>query len=150
MNTEQLASSPDYLQSLSGESFWQQAISAESTAAQRALLTNAMAAAYHWQAEKDETLQYLAYLAVAQAFAYNHIDSLAKEYACKAHAYFKHSDQAWIRAMSHAVLSHALMLSGQQKDALAYQQEAKSIVTTLAPDTQALFSQTLARLPMAA
>ncbi|WP_119396059.1 hypothetical protein [Salinibius halmophilus] len=131
----------------SNHSFWQLAENDITDQQKRDLLSSALASVYLWTEAGNEENKYLAYMAAARAFAINEVSSLAKEYACKAYAYFKDSDQLWIRAFSNAILSHALLLTGQSEMAETYYQEAVQLSLSLSEQEKIIFSSTLAKIP---
>lgn len=131
----------------SNHSFWHLSENDVSEQQKRELLSAALASVYLWTEAGHNENKYLAYMAAARAFAINDVGPLAKEYACKAYAYFKDSDQPWIRAFSNAILSHALLLTGQTDLADTYYQEAMRLAPTLSEQERMIFSATLSRIP---
>lgn len=131
----------------SNHSFWQLAETDVNDQQKRELLSSALASVYLWtQAGNDEN-KYLSYMAAARAFAINDAGPLAKDYASKAYAYFSKSEQAWAKAFSAAILSHALQLVGKEDLAATYYQESIDLSARLSEQERQIFASTFDRIP---
>jgi len=127
--------------------FWQLSEQENNKEQKKQILTNAFASLYHWDIVGNDENRHLAYLAVARALTINSIAPLATDYATQAYDYFKPGKEKWIRAFTAAILSHALLISGEVNKATEYYSEASSIADQLDPEDRDIFDATFQLIP---
>ena len=126
--------------------FWDLSEQALDEAGKQTVLKMAFASLYHWEQVGTDENKYLAYLSVARALAIN--DSfLAKQYAVLAFEFFKDTDQLWIKAFCHAILSHALSIHQEPEEALQHYQQALDVQGQLDEQDLAIFNASFQHMP---
>lgn len=127
--------------------FWQLSEKELTSGEKKEVLTSAYTSLYHWQQVGTEDNKYLAFMAVARALTINHIADLAVDYAQQAFDFFRQSDEKWITAFTHAILSHALLIHGDSDKAALLYQQAKNIGNELQPEDKEIFDATFKLIP---
>lgn len=127
--------------------FWRLSEKELSTTEKRDILSSAFTSLYHWEQVGNDENKYLAYLALARALTINNISELSIEYATEAYEFFLNTDQQWISAFTHAILSHAFLISGVSDKAVTHYNEARNIGELLEPEDKQIFDATFILIP---
>ncbi len=127
--------------------FWRLSEKELSSDEKRDILGSAFTSLYHWKQVGNDENKYLAYLALARALTINNISELAVDYATEAYEFFLNTDQQWISAFTHAILSHAFLISGISEKAVTHYNEARKIAELLEPEDKQIFDATFNLIP---
>jgi len=127
--------------------FWRLSEKELSADDKKEILTSAFTSLYHWQQAGNDDNKYLAYQAVARALTINNIADLAVEYASQSFEFFKDSKENWIKAFTHAILSHALSIQGNTDNAILHYNLARDIGDELEPEDKEIFDATFGLIP---
>lgn len=127
--------------------FWDMSERETSPEEKQQLLTLAHASLFHWQeAGTEENIQ-LANLAVARAYCVCE-SAHCIHYATQAYHYFNDSGENWVQALTNAVLSHALTMSGDHKQASHHYEQADHLKLSLSEGDRKVFDATFSRIPV--
>ncbi|MCP4077845.1 MAG: hypothetical protein GY744_16865 [Gammaproteobacteria bacterium] len=127
--------------------FWRLSEKELSSDEKRDILSSAFTSLYHWKQVGNDENKYLAYLALARALTINEISELAVDYATQAYNFFLNTDQQWVSAFTHAISSHAFLISGATDKAVSHYNEARKIGESLEPDDKQIFVATFNLIP---
>ena len=127
--------------------FWRLSEKELSADEKKEILGSAFTSLYHWKQVGSDENKYLAYLALARALTINDISELAVDYATEAYEFFLNTDQQWISAFTHAILSHAFLISGISEKAVTHYNEARNIGELLEPEDKQVFDATFNLIP---
>ena len=144
---EDIAKLGRYFAVESNNAFWGLAESDVNDQQKQDLLTNAFTSLYHWSRVGTKENVQLARVGVARALCIN--DSiLALAFAQQAEVYFRGQGDDWAKAFAYAVLSHALLISGDEAAAIQQYQVAKSYRAKLSGQDLDIFDATFTLIPI--
>ena len=131
----------------SNNEFWSLSEGDLSDADKQQLLALAFTSLYHWARVGTEDNVQLANMAIARAFCI-HESSSSLQYAEIAYEHFNGKGADWIQAFTNAILSHALLIVGEDARAKELYNNAIEFQSKLADGDRKVFDATFNLIPV--
>ena len=111
------------------------------------LLALAFSSLYHWSRVGTEDNVQLANMAIARAFCINELP-IALQYAEIAYEHFNGKGEDWIQAFTNAILSHALLIVGENVRSRDLYKTAIEFQSKLTEGDRKVFDATFSLIPV--
>ena len=145
-NVEEISRLNRYFAVESNNEFWSLSESELTQEEMQRLLTVSFSSLYHWSEVGTKDNVELAKLSVARALCINN-SPLSVQFAQMAFTYFDGHGADWIQAFTNAVLSHALLIVGDQTQSAELYEKAISYQLKLSDGDKKVFDSTFKTIP---
>ncbi len=131
----------------SNNEFWSLSEGDLSEADKQQLLALAFSSHYHWARVGTEDNVQLANMAIARAFCITELP-IGLQYAESAYEYFNGKGEDWIQAFTNAILSHALLIVGEDLRSVELYKTAIEFQSKLTEGDRKVFDATFKLIPV--